>query len=128
VVEAAERLARADIIDRPVLNDWRSLVGYLDAAPVRSSPGRLRVLFLDNRNRLIADEMRATEATEALMTREVTARACALKGNINAKGRKIFHAPGQRDYAVTAIDTTRGERWFCSAAEAIAAGWIPAAR
>jgi hypothetical protein len=72
--------------------------------------------------------MRATEATEALMTREVTARACALKGNINAKGRKIFHAPGQRDYAVTAIDTMRGERWFCSAAEAIAAGWIPAAR
>lgn len=54
--------------------------------------------------------------------------ACILKGNINAKGRKIFHAPGQQDYAVTVIDTAHGERWFCSAAEAIAAGWIPAAR
>lgn len=51
-----------------------------------------------------------------------------LKGNINSKGRKIFHAPGQRDYAVTVIDTANGERWFCSAAEAIAAGWTPAAR
>lgn len=54
--------------------------------------------------------------------------ACMLKGNINSKGRKIFHAPGQRDYAVTVIDTANGERWFCSAAEAIAAGWTPAAR
>jgi len=51
-----------------------------------------------------------------------------LKGNINAKGRKIFHTPGQRDYGVTVIDTAHGERWFCSAAEAIAAGWTPAAR
>jgi endonuclease YncB( thermonuclease family) len=54
--------------------------------------------------------------------------ACAIKGNINAKGRKIFHAPGQRDYAATVIDTARGERWFCSAAQAEAAGWTPAAR
>lgn len=54
--------------------------------------------------------------------------SCILKGNINAKGRKIFHTPGQRDYGVTVIDTAHGERWFCSAAEAIAAGWTPAAR
>ena len=53
---------------------------------------------------------------------------CAIKGNINAKGRKIFHVPGQLDYAATGIDTARGERWFCSAAEAAAAGWTPAAR
>lgn len=53
---------------------------------------------------------------------------CAIKGNINAKGRRIFHVPGQRDYAATAIDTARGERWFCNAAEAVAAGWSPAAR
>jgi hypothetical protein len=51
-----------------------------------------------------------------------------IKGNINAKGRRIFHVPGQEDYAATRIDTARGERWFCSAAEAIAAGWTAAAR
>ncbi|MFT4935318.1 MAG: endonuclease YncB(thermonuclease family) [Pseudoalteromonas distincta] len=53
---------------------------------------------------------------------------CVIKGNINAKGRRIFHVPGQEDYAATRIDTARGERWFCSAAEAIAAGWTAAAR
>ena len=53
---------------------------------------------------------------------------CVIKGNINAKGRRIFHVPGQEDYAATRIDTARGERWFCSAAEAIAAGWTAASR
>lgn len=48
--------------------------------------------------------------------------ACLIKGNISRSGR-IFHRPGQRDYARTRIDTRRGERWFCSAAEARAAGW-----
>jgi len=53
---------------------------------------------------------------------------CAIKGNISAQGRRIFHQPGQRDYAATVIDTGRGERWFCSAAQAQAAGWTPAQR
>lgn len=53
---------------------------------------------------------------------------CAIKGNINAKGRRIFHSPGQQDYAATTISEAKGERWFCSAAEATAAGWIPAQR
>ncbi|WP_293683156.1 thermonuclease family protein [uncultured Phenylobacterium sp.] len=53
---------------------------------------------------------------------------CAIKGNINAKGRRIFHVPGQEDYEATRIDTARGERWFCSAAEAWAAGWTAAKR
>jgi endonuclease YncB( thermonuclease family) len=53
---------------------------------------------------------------------------CVLKGNINAKGNRIFHAPGQRDYMATVIDAASGERWFCTAAEAVAAGWTAAAR
>lgn len=47
---------------------------------------------------------------------------CPIKGNISANGR-IYHTPYSRDYARTRIDTSRGERWFCSEAEAIAAGW-----
>ena len=46
----------------------------------------------------------------------------------DSKGRRIFHVPGQQDYAATRIDTAHGERWFCSAAEAVAAGWTAAAR
>ena len=52
---------------------------------------------------------------------------CAIKGNISANGR-IFHVPGQRDYDRTRINPSRGERWFCSAEEALAAGWRAAAR
>ncbi len=55
------------------------------------------------------------------------ADGCAIKGNISKNGR-IYHIPGQEDYAATRIDTGRGERWFCTEAEARAAGWRPALR
>jgi micrococcal nuclease len=48
---------------------------------------------------------------------------CAIKGNINSEGQKIYHQPNCRDYSKTQIDTIRGERWFCTEAEAIKAGW-----
>jgi micrococcal nuclease len=48
---------------------------------------------------------------------------CVIKGNINAAGEKIYHLPGQKYYDVTVIEPEKGERWFCSEAEAIAAGW-----
>lgn len=48
---------------------------------------------------------------------------CPIKGNINAKGERIYHAPWSKHYAKTQIDTLKGERWFCTEAEARAAGW-----
>ena len=53
---------------------------------------------------------------------------CAIKGNINASGERIFHSPGQQHYSRTSINLAAGERWFCSAAEARAAGWRAARR
>ncbi|HEY9022301.1 thermonuclease family protein [Seohaeicola sp. SP36] len=53
---------------------------------------------------------------------------CNIKGNVNAKGERIFHRPGQEHYDRTRINTGQGERWFCSAAEAEAAGWRAARR
>ncbi|MGZ2258697.1 thermonuclease family protein [Roseobacter sp. A03A-229] len=55
-------------------------------------------------------------------------RSCPIKGNISSKGVKIYHLPGQRDYERTGIREERGERWFCSAADARAAGWRAAKR
>lgn len=52
-----------------------------------------------------------------------TTGSCTIKGNINSKGAKIAHAPGSATYDKTRIDTSKGERMFCSAAEAVAAGW-----
>ena len=49
---------------------------------------------------------------------------CLIKGNINSKGVKIYHTPWRsKHYNRTKINTAKGERWFCSEAEAIDAGW-----
>jgi len=55
---------------------------------------------------------------------QVAPGACRIKGNISKKGQ-IFHLPGTRDYDRTKIDPKKGERWFCTEAEALAAGWRP---
>jgi micrococcal nuclease len=47
-----------------------------------------------------------------------------IKGNISySTGEKIYHVPGGYYYDDTVIDEAKGERWFCTEAEAIAAGW-----
>ena len=48
---------------------------------------------------------------------------CAIKGNISKSGTRIYHVPGGRFYGQTRIDTSRGERWFCTEANARASGW-----
>lgn len=58
---------------------------------------------------------------------QVALSDCQIKGNISEAG-KIYHAPGQRDYTRTRVSAGRGERWFCTEAEARAAGWRPARR
>ena len=49
-------------------------------------------------------------------------RGCPIKGNISQNGR-IYHTPWSPWYSRTRINAVRGERWFCTEAEAIAAGW-----
>lgn len=46
---------------------------------------------------------------------------CNIKGNITSE--KIYHLPGCGSYTATKIDEVRGEKWFCTEAEAISAGW-----
>jgi endonuclease YncB( thermonuclease family) len=52
---------------------------------------------------------------------------CPIKGNINTKGEKIYHMPWQRSYPKVKINENKGERWFCSEAEAVSSGWRAAA-
>ena len=56
----------------------------------------------------------------------IPAGACAIKGNISSKGEKIYHQPGDSSYSETVITESKGERYFCSVADAVAAGWRPA--
>lgn len=51
-----------------------------------------------------------------------------IKGNISGGGEKVYHVPGGASYGATVIDETKGERWFCTEAEAVAAGWRKSAR
>ena len=52
---------------------------------------------------------------------------CAIKGNVTASGR-IYHMPWSPWYQKVKMDGDRGKRWFCSEAEALAAGWRPASQ
>jgi DNA repair protein RadC len=77
---AALRLMRAEIIDQPVLTNWDRLMDYLNAAMSRERVEQFRVLFLDNRNRLLADEaqQRGTVNHTPVYPREVAKRALEL--------------------------------------------------
>lgn len=52
-------------------------------------------------------------------------KGCAIKGNVTANGH-IYHMPWSPWYAKVRIEPAKGERWFCSEAEAEKAGFRPA--
>ena len=49
-----------------------------------------------------------------------SAAGCAIKGNISSSGEYIYHLPDGQYYERTKINAAKGERWFCTEAEAIA--------
>jgi DNA repair protein RadC len=78
---AALRLLRAEIVGQPVLNNWDRLMDYLHAVLARERVEQFRVLFLDSRNRLLADEAQArgTVNHTPVYPREVVKRALELQ-------------------------------------------------
>ena len=77
---AALRLTRAETTERQVLNNWDRLMEYLNAVLARERVEQFRVLFLDTRNRLLADEAqsRGTVNHTPVYPREVVKRALEL--------------------------------------------------
>lgn len=80
VQAAALRLVRAEVQEQPVLTRWDRLLDYLTAAMARDRVEQFRVLFLDNKNRLIADEAQSkgTVNHTPVYPREVVKRALEL--------------------------------------------------
>ena len=81
VVQAASiRLIRASVKEKPVLANWDRLIEYLTAALAHEMVEQIRVLFLDTKNRLIADEMlsQGTIDRAPVYPREVIKRALEL--------------------------------------------------
>jgi DNA repair protein RadC len=80
VQAAIQRVLKAEIIERPVLSSWQSVLDYCHAAMAHALVEEFRLLFLDRRNALIADEVqqRGTVDHTPVYPREVVKRALDL--------------------------------------------------
>jgi DNA repair protein RadC len=81
IVEAAAlRLSRARIIGKPALSSWSALLAYCHSAMARNETEEFRVLFLDRKNVLIADEVQTQGTVDhaPVYPREIIKRALAL--------------------------------------------------
>jgi DNA repair protein RadC len=80
VREAAVRLARAPVINRPVISSWDALLDYCRTAMATLATEQFRLLFLDRKNVLIADEVQQQGTVDhtPLYPREVVKRALEL--------------------------------------------------
>lgn len=77
---AAQRLARLRVMERPVIAAWDQLLDYCNAVMGRLPTEQFRLLFLDRKNVLIADELqqKGTVDHTPLYPREVVKRALDL--------------------------------------------------
>ena len=77
---AALRLMRSQVVERSALSSWQQVLDYLRAAQGYEQREQFRVLFLDKRNRLIADEVQQEGTVDhtPVYVREVVKRALEL--------------------------------------------------
>jgi DNA repair protein RadC len=77
---AALRLVRGEVLERPVLGSWSQVLDYCRASMGFEAKEQFRILFLDKRNQIIADEVqqRGTVDHPPVYVREVVKRALEL--------------------------------------------------
>ncbi len=106
VEAAAHRLARSRVIGRPVVSSWDALLKYCHATMAHRETEQFRVLYLDRKNIVIADEEQARGTVDhvPVYPREVVKRALEL----NASALILVHnhpsgdpAPSEADIAMT---------------------------
>jgi DNA repair protein RadC len=107
VVEAAaQRLARSRVMQRPVVSSWQELIDYCHTAMAHRETEQFRVLYLDRKNVLIADEEQARGTVDhvPVYPREIAKRALEL----NASALILVHnhpsgdpTPSEADIAMT---------------------------
>jgi len=80
VQAAASRFARGAVTGKPVLSSWSQVLDYCRTAQAFADKEQLRVLFLDKRNQLIADELQQVGTVDhtPVYPREVVKRALEL--------------------------------------------------
>ncbi len=107
VADAAERLARDEVMDRVVLSSWEALTDYLKISMARQETERFRILFLDVKNALIADEEQQSGTVNhaPVYPREVIKRALELSASALILIHN--HPSGIPDPSPADIDMTR---------------------
>jgi DNA repair protein RadC len=83
VREAAARMLKAEILDKPVISNWQALIDYCTARIGFAAAEEFHLLFLDRKNALIADEaqQRGTVDHTPVYPREVVKRALELNAS-----------------------------------------------
>ena len=76
----AQRSLKSSLKDRPILGSWSSVIDYCNAAMAHETREQFRILFLDKRNKLIADEIQGIGTIDhtPVYPREVIKRALEL--------------------------------------------------
>ena len=80
VQAAALKFMRDEVIDRPILESWDKVLAYCRASMGYSATEQFRILFLNSKNALIADEVQQTGTVDhtPVYPREVVKRALEL--------------------------------------------------
>ncbi len=103
---AAHRMARSRVMQKPVVSSWDQLVDYCHTTMAHREVEQFRVLYLDRKNVLIADEEQARGTVDhvPVYPREVVKRALEL----NASALILVHnhpsgdpTPSEADIAMT---------------------------
>jgi DNA repair protein RadC len=80
VQAAAQRLARGEVKKRTALSSWTAVIDYVRAAQAFAEKEQFRILFLDKKNQVIADEVQQQGTVDhtPVYPREVVKRALEL--------------------------------------------------
>ena len=107
VHEATVRIGRARASKRPMISTWTSLLDYVKVAMATASREEFRVLFLDKKNQLIADEVmnRGTVDHAPVYPREVMRRAIELSASAVILAHN--HPSGDPTPSASDVDMTR---------------------
>lgn len=107
VEAAAQRLARSRVINRPVLTSWDALLDYCHTTMAHGAIEQFRVLYLDRKNVLIADDEQARGTVDhvPVYPREIVRRALDL--NASAMILVHNHPSGDPTPSAADIDMTR---------------------
>ncbi|WP_205925849.1 DNA repair protein RadC [Rhizobium sp. P38BS-XIX] len=76
----AQRMLKSELTGKPVLSSWKALIDYCHTAMAHEAREQFRLLFLDKRNALIADEVQGLGTVDhtPVYPREVVKRALEL--------------------------------------------------